>query len=243
VRENNTYSSDTVLDLVDQLQQQYRNVVQQAVIGSDRQELVTASVGVAIAHHHTSLSYVRRVSKDAEQLAKNHYGRKALVVTVLRRSGEQTRVGCRWHYPDLEKEAQPIPLFLAFYKLFKGDVLSPKCVYNMLEEAPTLVELYPDDQKDQEDREEKRDARVSEIKRILQRQRNDALKDCFPNEEIKRKAKCLIALAEAMDKDEYPHINKEQKSVELHSEKRRYGLVEVLGWLLVMLFLARKEQE
>jgi CRISPR-associated protein Cmr2 len=45
-----------------------------------------------------------------------------------------------------------------------------------------------------------------------------------------------------MDNDEYPHVD-EKKSVELHSSSRRYGLVEVLGWLLVMLFLARKEQE
>ena len=240
----------TVLNLVDQLQQQYHHVVEQAVIGSDRQKLVTASTGIAIAHHYTSLSYVRRISKEAENLAKNRYGRNALVVTVLRRSGEQTRVGCHWHYPGLEKQAQPIPLFLFFYSLFKDDVLSPKCVYNLLEEAPTLVALYPEDQKDHENQEEKRDARVSELKRILQRQRDDALKEHFPNEEIEHKAKCLIALADAMDNDKHPYIDemqrydKEQKlSVELHSDSRRYGLVEVLGWLLVMAFLARKEQE
>src|SRR5438132_10188231 len=83
-----------------------------------RSALVTASIGIAIAHHYTSLSYVRRVSKEAEQLAKNHYGRNALVVTVLRRSGEQTRVGCHWHYVGLVDEAQPIPLFSSFYDLF-----------------------------------------------------------------------------------------------------------------------------
>jgi hypothetical protein len=32
-------------------------------------------------------------------------------------------------------------------------------------------------------------------------------------------------------------------AVELHAEQRRYGLVEVLGWLLVVAFLSRKEQE
>ena len=47
-----------------------------------RKELVTASAGIAIAHHYTSLSYVRRISKEAERLAKEHYGRNALVVTV-----------------------------------------------------------------------------------------------------------------------------------------------------------------
>jgi len=33
------------------------------------------------------------------------------------------------------------------------------------------------------------------------------------------------------------------RSVELHSDKRRYGLIEMLGWLLVAVFLARKDQE
>ena len=221
----------TVLQLVYQLQLQYQNVVRPAVVGLERKRQVTASVGIAIAHHYTSLSYVRRVTKAAEQLAKNHYGRNALVVTVLRRSGEQTRVGCRWQYSNLEANAQPIPLFLAFYKLFKNDVLSPKCVFSLLEEAPTLVVLSLS-------------AQVSEVKRILRRQRNPSLEGSLSDDEILQKAQLLVALAGAMDKDEDPHINKEQKpSVELHSERRRYGLVEVLGWLLVMLFLARKEQE
>jgi CRISPR-associated protein Cmr2 len=233
----------TVLNLVDQLQKDYCTVVRLNVIDHDvqligpnpktRKELVTASTGIAIAHHYTALSYVRRVSKEAEQLAKNHYGRNALVITVLRRSGEQTRVGCHWQYPDFEEKAQPIPipLFLAFYRLFKDDVLSPKCVFNLLEEAPTLVAL------DQE-------AQVSEIKRVLRRQRNPTLERSLPDDEIQQKATSLITLAEAMDRDEHPHIDKEQKlSVELHSDRRRYGLVEVLGWLLVMLFLARKEHE
>jgi CRISPR-associated protein Cmr2 len=267
VRENNATSCKTMLDLVDQLQQQYRNIVQQAVVNPARKELVTASTGIAIAHHYTSLSYVRRVSKQAEQLAKNHYGRNALVVTVLRRSGEQTRVGCHWDYPDLVDEHQqpirPIPLFLSFYDLFKDDVLSPKCVYNLLEEAPTLVGLYPVDQEGQDTEEKqariksKRKAQISEIKRILLRQRNDAFKERLSNDDIAHKAACLVDLANAMDKDEHPrddercqyedddekHDKKPNRSVELHSSSRRYGLVEVLGWLLVMLFLARKEHE
>jgi len=227
----------TVLDLVDQLQQQYRSVVQPAVIDPVRKERVKASAGIAIAHHYTSLSYVRRVSKEAEQLAKNHYGRNALVVTVLRRSGEQTRVGCHWQYPDLEAQAQPIPLFLSFYGYFKDDVLSPVCVFHLLEEAPTLVWL------DQVDEKNIRVAQQSEVQRVLRRQRNPAKEKDLPDERLQDLARCLVKLAQAMDKDEYPSFSKESVwSVELHSDERRYGLVEVLGWLLVMLFLARKEQ-
>lgn len=232
----------TVLSLVDQLQQQYRVVVQNAVVDTpslststitdvpSRRELVTASAGIAIAHHYTSLSYVRRISKEAEQLAKNHYGRDALVVTVLRRSGEQTRVGCHWRYADLVDEAQPIPLFSSFYDLFVDDVLSPKCVHSLLEEAPTLVALD-------------KEAQASEIKRVLRRHCNPDRDRGFFETVLPEKAGYLVALAQAMDEAEHPVLEKKhRKAVELHSEERRYGLVEVLGWLLVMLFLARKEQ-
>lgn len=244
VQENQTPPVKTALDLVDQLQQRYRQVVQAKVKDTkasengevaqppSRKELVTASAGIAIAHHYTSLSYVRRMSKEAEQLAKNHYGRNALVVTVLRRSGEQTRVGCHWRYPDInDEEAQPVPLFLFFYNLFKEDILSPKSVFSLLEEAPTLVGL-------------KRDAQQSEVKRILRRQRNPALEDHLPDDVIHRKAEQLVKLAQAMDEAKHPILKEKQGlAVELHSDSRRYGLVEVLGWLLVMLFLTRKEQE
>jgi CRISPR-associated protein Cmr2 len=241
-RVDKVHASKTILDLVDQLQQRYREVVQAVVIGvaktaetpakKTRKELVTTSADIAIAHHYTSQSYVRRISYEGLILAKNHYGRNALVVTVLRRSGEQTRVGCHWRYPGLAKEeAQPIPLFLSFYERFKEDALSPKCVFTLLEEAPTLVGL------DQE-------AQQSEIKRVLRRQRNPAFEQSFSNDEIASKAECLVRLAEAMDKDEYPRREgQDELSVELHSDDRRYGLVEVLGWLLVMVFLARKEHE
>jgi CRISPR-associated protein Cmr2 len=236
-----TLPIETVLNLVDQLQKTYHSVVEQAVIDAPvndtspgtttktRKELVTASTGIAIAHHYTPLSYVRRVSKEAEQLAKQHYGRNALVVTVLRRSGEQTRVGCHWHYSGLVDEGQPIPLFSAFYDLFVNDVLSPSCVHNLLDEVSTLFFLPIE-------------AQVSEIKRVLLRQRNPALKARFPDEMLKAKAQQLVDLAQAMHEEKLPD-DTDGRSVELHAEKRRHGLVEVLGWLLVMLFLARKEQE
>ena len=242
-----TQEIGTVLDLVDELRRQYHEVVGDAVLNGkaentpvgtvSRKDTVTASTGIAIAHHYTPLSYVRRVSKEAEKLAKKQYGRNALVVTVLRRSGEQTRVGCKWEYPGLDgkEEMYPIPLFLEFYTYFMDDVLSPSCVHTLLEEVSTLVGLL-------------KDAQVSEIKRVLRRQRNLNKKDDFSDTAIATTAQRLVDLAEAMDAESEKHFKKEEQfnkqlAVELHAEERRYGLVEVLGWLLVMLFLARKEQE
>ncbi len=222
----------TFLEMVDELGQVYHDTVQEPVSGDERKAKVTASIGVAIAHHYTSLSYVRRTAKASEDIAKKDYGRNALVVTILRRSGEQTRVGCHWFYKIVkdgsEQTIRPLPLFSQFYDFFKKDVLSPKCVYILLEEAPVLIGLA-------------RDAQISEIKRVLQRQHNKEVEGEFADREL---AQRLVELAEAMDNDERRSRKVGQSlAVELHSEERRYGLVEVLGWLLVMAFLARKEPE
>ncbi|HVB24677.1 MAG TPA: type III-B CRISPR-associated protein Cas10/Cmr2 [Ktedonobacteraceae bacterium] len=216
----------TVLDLVNRLQQQYHEVVANAVREEGRKKLVTASTGIAIAHHFTALSYVRRMSKEAEDAAKKRYGRNALVVTILRRSGEQTKVGCHWHYDGLDDK--PVELFTSFYKLFNDNDLSPKCIYILLEEAPTLVKLDEA-------------AQQSEIRRVLKRQRDK--KGEPSDKQIDALAERIVKLAQAMDKVPLSNDQEKQLAVELHSDTRRYGLVEVLGWLLVMEFLTRKGEE
>ena len=219
-----------LLNLVEKLQLQYNATVSPHVLSIPAQD-VTASMGIAISHHYTSLSYALRATREAERLAKDHYGRNALVLTILRRSGEQTRVGCHWSYSGL---ASPLGVFTRFYQFFQEDLLSPKCVHILLEEAPALVKLD-------------KLAQASEIRRVLLRQRNktDQEEDGHASalkEELTHLAKTLADLAGAMDDDERrKHIPIE--SVELHSEKRRYGLVEVFGWLLAMAFFTRKGQD
>ena len=190
-------------------------------------------MGITIAHHYTSLSYVLRTVRQAERLAKERHGKNACVVTVIRRSGEQTSVGCRWRYDDLKEEEQPIKLFSRFYQLFDQDILSPKCVHNLLTEAPALIEL---NQK----------AQQSEIKRVLLRQRDDKKKSLFPNDEAEELAKRVVQLTHAMDaakNKQHEHDIDFKKSIYLHEDRTRYGLIETFGWLLVMTFLARKEQD
>jgi len=208
----------TVVALADQLRQQYRERMQRDV---------TASMSIAIAHHYAPLSYVLRVLRLAErQLAKKRYGRNALVVSVIRRSGAQTQVGCRWEYKTLvDAQAQPMQLFSRFYDLFEEDILSPKCVYFLLEEAPVLVKL-------------EQDAQIGEIRRVLLRQLNDKKKD-ERSDEMSHLASRLVHLAEALDREH----DFTDRSTELEDDEPRYGLVEVLGWLLVMVFLTRKEED
>lgn len=228
-----------LLDLVNELQNTYHDRLVDAVEGADRKKKVTASIGVAIAHHLTPLSFVLRAVREAEHLAKEHYGRDALVITAIRHSGEQTRVGCQWHYGNVTKDeklvedAQPIPLFSRFREFFEKDILSPKCIHILLDEASTLVWL-------------ERDAQASEIKRVLNRQRSDSKKDDLPDATIHYLAAHLSNLAAAMDwiiDKKHENDTEFKKSTELHSEEPRFGLIEVLGWLLVMAFLAGKEQD
>jgi CRISPR-associated protein Cmr2 len=236
----------SILNLADELQIHYQERLEAALPSSrtsqdQNEERIlkgTASMGIAVAHHYTALSYVLRSARAAEDAAKRRYGRNALVITILRRSGEQTQVGCHWRYPDPQnKIQQPIELFSRFLSLFKDDLLSPKCVFILLEEAPALVGLD-------------RTAQESEVRRVLLRQlkpRTNEEKNNLQKEIKEQLAPHLVALAEKMDEDERAQATeddqKECLAVDLHSTRRRYGLVEVFGWLLVMTFLARKDQE
>jgi len=229
-----------ILDLADQLQTHYCGEVRASLRDEEQKKNVSASVGIAIANHLTPLSFVRQAVNQAEKLAKNRYGRNALVITVIRASGAQTRVGCRWHYDNLDEDAQPIPLFSRFYQLFKQELLSPKCVHILLAEASTLVWL------------EDREAQASEIKRVLKRhlgqlnneqassteqQLTDKQREVL-EKEMEQLGKRLSELARAMDIT-HPH----PETTELYEDKLRYGLIEILGWLLVMAFLAQERHD
>ncbi len=220
----------TVLALANQLQQAYTREVRTAVQNDERKHIVTTSIGIAIAHHYTALATVRRIAREAEELAKKLYGRNALVVTILRRSGEQTRVGCHWDYTfehnGKQFRLQPLSLFATFYKLFTHELLLSRCVYMLLEEAPTLIAL-------------EHSAQQSEITRILQHHRTTTEEKLSP-QQIRFLAQQITELAYAMDNDALDSSSK-PFAVELHAEERRYGLIEIIGWLLALLFLARKE--
>lgn len=241
---------DGMLTMIDALQQRYRKTVA-PVVPDVSKKIVTASMGIAIGHHFTPLSVVRRAALEAEKLAKNRYGRNAFVVTLLRRSGEQTRVGCHWEYPSLT--FPPIQLFQHFYSYFVYDVFSPKSIHVLLSEVSAVLGLQIPAQR-------------SEVRRVLVRQLNEHLDDQQLKlligkvdqqlskeqkaERIAKKiaslAEQIVALAAAMDQEleirrasgEKLHI-----SMELREDTLRYGLVETLGWLLVMAFFAREGLE
>ncbi len=218
---------DGMLDIADKLQKQYKQE-----IGGGHREKVTASMGIAIGHHFTPLSVVRRAALDAEKLAKDRYGRNALVVTIIRHSGEQTRVGCRWYYtiPSSisastdeqiqvdclqhhvnpgkhdDKQIEPITLFKEFYQCFINKQLSPKSIHVLLNEVPILVEL-------------EECAQISEIKRVLKRQSNDQGAEGLDEKRITELAVQIVQLACAMDQVNLKENKKESLSTELHQDQ------------------------
>ncbi len=223
-----------ILKLSNEVQQAYRDAMKHIP-----HQPVTMSAGIALAHHQDPLSYVLREARHAEDQAKDHYGRNALVVTLLRRSGETTTVGCQWTYPDLDAESQPLTLFPTLANLLDRDVLSTKFVYNLAEEAATLSRLPPP-------------AQASEIKRLLLRGRSSIpeKRDQLPDAALKLLAERLAALAAAMnrrprtnagDAEEKDGTKKQEEyqEIELWRPGPRRGLVEVSGWLLLLSFSLR----
>jgi CRISPR-associated protein Cmr2 len=223
-----------ILKVSNRVQQAYRDAMKHVP-----HQPVTMSAGIALAHHQDPLSYVLREARRAEDHAKDHYGRNALVVTLLRRSGETTTVGCKWSYDGLDAEGQPLSLFPYIAGLLDQDVLSTKFVYNLAEEAATLSRLPSP-------------AQASEIKRLLLRGRSTLRekRDQLPDEALTLLAERLAALAAAMNK--HPQTNagdageqcdtrvqEEYHEIELWRPGPRRGLVEVSGWLLLLSFSLR----
>ncbi len=224
-----------ILKLSNEVQQAYRDAMKDVP-----HQPVTMSAGIALAHHLAPLSYVLREARRAEEQAKDRYGRNALVVTLLRRSGETTTVGCKWSYDGLDdEESQPLTLFPYIADLLDRDVLSTKFVYNLAEEAATLSRLP-------------QPAQASEIKRLLLRGRSTIpeKREQLPDEALKLLAERLTALTAAMNvrpqasagdagKQDKTQNQKEYHEIELWRPGPRRGLVEVSGWLLLLSFSLR----
>lgn len=97
---------------------------------------VTASAGIAIGSSKSPLQNLIHEAHAAESRAKHGYGRNALAVSVLKRSGEILKWGCNWYnlsafdiYDRLTEQggafsrfAYKLAGFLEPYALQKGDL-------------------------------------------------------------------------------------------------------------------------
>jgi CRISPR-associated protein Cmr2 len=113
----------------------------------------TASAGVAIIHHGHALENGLQSARRAEYRAKETYGRNALVVDLIRRSGERVEVGLHWDYGSQIPSA--LSSVLTVQNALTDQRLSGRFVYELREEAPALAGVYR--------------SQESEIRRLLTR--------------------------------------------------------------------------
>jgi CRISPR/Cas system-associated protein Cas10 (large subunit of type III CRISPR-Cas system) len=82
--------------------------------------------------------------RRAEHAAKRRYGRNALAVEVLKRSGETVTVGTKWSY---DKTPDVVDLLIELVRRLEKEQISGKWPYVVQAEAWTLEELSSDAQR------------------------------------------------------------------------------------------------
>jgi len=85
----------------------------------------TASAGLAVFHHRWPLGRALDEARRAEEHAKDNLGRDALGIRILRRSGQITRTGLRFH---LEEEVGGVRALQTLCQTFASGGLSPRFV-------------------------------------------------------------------------------------------------------------------
>lgn len=119
-----------------------------------------ASAGVAIFHHKYPLDDGLQVAYTAQATAKDdpRYGRNAIVVKTLRRSGEPREAGLNWTYPGVDRALAPI---FSLQKEMAMGRLSSRFAYALAQEANALMAVP--------------DAWEEELGRLLKRQQGEGL--------------------------------------------------------------------
>ncbi len=225
------------LDAAQELRAEYQTTLRDITTNA------TASASITIAHCLTPLKLVLKAAREAEEAAKERYGRNALVVALLRRSGSATIVGAHWSgdapSQDNREDTGIVSVVTAMRNALddrkQAKLFSRRFIFELLEEAPMLQAI--------EDR-----AQHAEIKRLLLRhcQKSGIAAD----EEAEKKvdqlvetwANRLVALAQRLDNLDDTGDQKKAKHNEVYEfteEGPRAGLMELCGWLLVADFLAR----
>ena len=180
------------------------------------------SVGIAIAHHLYPLEAALNAARSAEGAAKDAYGRNALAVHFLKRSGERVLVGAGWSFED---GAETVTILEAVREHFVNRRLSMSLAHALLSEAHTLDALPSE-------------ARQAELRRLLMRQAGQGLSREDKHQQAQELAPTLEALAVSIDRRKVEARARRQGRAEANGESRP-GMVELAYWLLLVRFLAR----
>jgi len=121
----------------------------------------TASMGMVFVHHLQPLDLVLEAVRRTEHGAKRLYGRNALAVEVLKRSGETVTVGTKWCY---DKTPDVVELLIELVRRFEEEQISGKWPYGVQAESLALEALPAQ-------------AQQAELKRLLKRQTGPKLRE------------------------------------------------------------------
>lgn len=151
------FALEKALDGADALVQQYKGIFQDWEQRDADGNLLpfTLSAGIAIAHHLHPLDAVLAAARDAEKKAKNRYGRNALCVSVLKRSGEPILVGSHWQAGG----QRIVNLVKNAAEDFAKERLASRFVYEFSDQVQALGKVEPP-------------MLQSLLKRLLKRHRN-----------------------------------------------------------------------
>ena len=101
--------------------------------------LATASAGIVIAHHLTPLDFVLAQARAAEHIAKEEYGRNAVTVRILRRSGEHSTAGFSFTHDAGQTDYDQLKVISTLASLLANGDLSSRFVYDFERVAHALT--------------------------------------------------------------------------------------------------------
>jgi CRISPR-associated protein Cmr2 len=139
--------------------------------GDEVQRQLTASIGIALAHQQAALDQALTAARQAEQAAKREYGRNAVVVRAMKRSGAPVQVGIRHPAADQSTGLGPVE---ALVLLMRWGALSPRLAAFWTREAGAFADDLPE-------------MLQAEISRLLLRQTDkDTLYDAWQGRQATR---------------------------------------------------------
>jgi CRISPR-associated protein Cmr2 len=187
----------------------------------------TASIGVCLAHHLSPLDKALEAARTAEKVAKakEGYGRDALCVNFLRRSGEEIRVGARWNYVSLPVDT--FDLLAGLQRDFAEDQLSMKFAHSVYDQARVLAGSAQKPETEIPDA-----AREAALRRLLIRQRGAEINS---REEAEDQARILAPQLARLAEELQTHCKSDDPS----ADEPQPGMVQLAQWLQITRFLAQ----
>ncbi|QPC80931.1 type III-B CRISPR-associated protein Cas10/Cmr2 [Phototrophicus methaneseepsis] len=149
------------LQVAEQLRSEFEKVVATIGVKNHKGEPVTASTGLVCVHHTHNLQDAVNAANNAQKIAKDYYGRNALDVEFLRRSGEPRSMGHKWRRDNETTFNHIDKLVHAF-----GDDLSRNLPYDLAQIAYKMTAVSVS-----------YDARKAELLRILKRRLSEDKKN------------------------------------------------------------------